>query len=160
MEPLRHHHGHHSSSHHVPKVTVDYGPTEAQIKHNKRKALARPGWARVLIRLFTLAVSIALVTVLAQSTAVWYSTRHAILQQPNGFRMPSWPNGMNMTPSYVMLAVAALAVIVQILAALTLVGGVCRNPNYARKYANKSRSGGFESRNCTPGPFSLPQPLA
>jgi hypothetical protein len=140
-------------------VTVDYGPTEAQIKHNKRKALARPGWARVLIRLFTLAVSIALVTVLAQSTAVWYSTRHAILQQPNGFRMPSWPNGMNMTPSYVMLAVAALAVIVQILAALTLIGGVCINLIQIRDIANRSRFGAFESQICTPGPFSSHQLL-
>src|ERR1700754_4860999 len=98
MEPLRHHHGRshsHSGHSHGPSVTVNYGPSKEQIHHAKRKELARPNFRRTLIRLITLAVGISIVGVLAQATAVWYTTRHDVLRQPNGFRMPGWPEGMN-----------------------------------------------------------------
>lgn len=129
MEPLRHHHP--RSHSHGPTVTVNYGPSKEQIKHAKRKALARPNVRRTLIRLFTLAVGISIVAVLGQATAGWYMTRNDVLSQPSGLRMPGWPQGMNLTPTYVMLSVAAVAILVQILAALTLCGPVSPQPCHA-----------------------------
>lgn len=117
MEPLRHLNTHSQS------LNNGSGPSYEQVQNSKKKALARPNHLRVIIRLITLAVGASIVGVLAHAAAVWYTTRYDILMQPHGVLMRGWPAQMSLIPTWVMLAAAAIAIIVQIVALLTLVGG-------------------------------------
>ncbi len=64
--------------------------------------------------------------VLAHAAVVWYTTRNDILMQPHGVRMRGWPTHMNLKPTWLMLAVAVIAMIVQTAALVTLLRGVSR----------------------------------
>jgi hypothetical protein len=120
MEPLRHLKLHQQTA----RPQSSSAPERARL--TKAKALARPNYIRVTIRLLTFIIGASIIGVLAHSAAVWYSTRNAILKQPHGFRMRAWPARMNLTPTWVMLAVAVVAIFVQIIALLSLIGGVSR----------------------------------
>lgn len=123
MEPYRHH-SHHGHHHDGPAVSFNIGPTYEQIRRAKRQALAKPNFVRIMVRITTLALGAAILGVLAQASIIWYTTRYDVLSQPDGFRMPGWPNQMSLTPTWLMLAAALVGVIVQVVALLTLVGGV------------------------------------
>jgi hypothetical protein len=120
MESLRHHHGPHVDN----TFAIDLPPSHQQVKQEERKARARPSLLRIIIRTFTLAVGASILAVLAQSVAVWYMTRHTILSQPGKLPQPGWPSTMDLKPTYLMLAAAGIAVIIQLVAFFTLVGPV------------------------------------
>jgi hypothetical protein len=120
MEPLRH------LKIHQQTTRPQDGSAPEKAGLTKAKALARPNYVRVTIRLLTFIIDASIVGVLAHSAAVWYSTRNAILKQPHGFRMRAWPARMDLVPTWVMLAVGAIAIFVQIIALLSLIGGVSR----------------------------------
>ncbi|KIX97719.1 uncharacterized protein Z520_06497 [Fonsecaea multimorphosa CBS 102226] len=120
MEPLRSLNTHGQSPH--LRVDTSY----EQVRNAKRKALTRPNRLRVIVRLITLTVGASIVGVLAHAAFVWYSTRNYILMQPHGIRMRGWPAQMDLIPTWIMLAVAVIAIVVQIVALLTLLRGVYR----------------------------------
>lgn len=90
----------------------------------KRKALARPNRLRIIIRLITLVIGASISAVLIHTTLFWYTTRWDILRQSQVYRMRGWPAQMDLTPTLVMLSVAVAAIVVQVVALLTLVGKV------------------------------------
>ena len=79
---------------------------------------------RVAVRTFSLIIGSAVVGVLAHASAVWFSTRYVVQQQPDGSRQRAWPAQMDLWPTWVMLGAAVIAILVQIVAFLTLCGGV------------------------------------
>jgi hypothetical protein len=122
MENYRHHHhGHVENSY-----SIDIPASAAQVKHAERRARTRPSFRRIILRIISLAVGASVLAVLAHATYVWFATRNGVLMLANGVTMPSWPAEMDLKPTWIMLATAAFAVLVQILALLTLVGKVGR----------------------------------
>ncbi|OQU96079.1 hypothetical protein CLAIMM_02215 isoform 2 [Cladophialophora immunda] len=117
MEPLRHLNTHGQSPH------AGVGASHELERSAKKRALARPNLLRVVIRLITLTVGASIVGVLAHAAVVWYTTRNDILMQPHGIRMRGWPAQMNLIPTWIMLSVAVIAMVVQIIALLTLLRG-------------------------------------
>jgi hypothetical protein len=120
MEPLRHL----SLPQQITRPQSSGAPEKARL--TKANALARPNYVRVAIRLLAFIIGTSIVGVLAHSAAVWYSTRNAILKQPHGFRMRAWPARMDLIPTWIMLAVAVVAIFVQVVALLSLIGGVSK----------------------------------
>ncbi|KIW70961.1 hypothetical protein PV04_03188 [Phialophora macrospora] len=122
MESLRHHQ--------VPNADTSYpmdlAPAHQQVKQEERKARARPSLPRIVIRTLTLVVGASILSVLANAVAVWYTTRHTVLSQPGKLPQPGWPSTMDLKPTWLMLAAATIAVIVQIVAFFTLVGPIRR----------------------------------
>ncbi|OAP54955.1 hypothetical protein AYL99_10655 [Fonsecaea erecta] len=117
MEPLRSHNTHGQS--HFASVSTSYD----QVRNAKKTALARLNRLRVVVRLITLTVGASIVGVLAHAAVVWYTTRDDVLMQPHGIRMRGWPAQMDLVPTWIMLAVAVIAIVVQIFALLTLLRG-------------------------------------
>lgn len=114
MEPLRH-----------LQSNLSGGPsTTPFVANSRRRRQAIPHSIRVGIRIFALATSAAIVGVLTHSSAVWFSTRYVVQQQPDGSRQRAWPAHMELWPTWVMLGAAVIAILVQMLAFLTLCGGV------------------------------------
>lgn len=120
MEPLRLLNIHGRPMNSSPKLGEELG------QNAQKRALARPNFLRTITRVITLAVGASVLGALAHAAAVWYSTRNDILAQPHGVRMRGWPAQMDLTPTWVMLAAAVMAIVVQIIALLTLVGSVSR----------------------------------
>jgi hypothetical protein len=120
MEPLRLLNGGNQS------LISGNGVNHDQVRNAKQRALvlARPNVLRVIVRIITLAVGASVLGVLAHAAAVWYTTRNDVLMQPHGIRMRGWPAQMDMIPTWLMLAVAAIAILVQVVALLTLIRGV------------------------------------
>jgi hypothetical protein len=114
MEPLRHFQSDGRS-----------GPsTTPLVADSRRRRQAIPHSLRVCIRIAALATGAAIVGVLAHASAVWFSTRFVVQQQPDGSRQRAWPAHMDLWPTWVMLGAAVIAILVQMLAFLTLCGGV------------------------------------
>jgi len=113
MEPLRLLQGDND----VPSIS----PVAA---NSRRRPQAVPHSFRVAVRTFSLIIGSAVVGVLAHASAVWFSTRYVVQQQPDGSRQRAWPAQMDLWPTWVMLGAAVIAILVQIVAFLTLCGGV------------------------------------
>jgi hypothetical protein len=124
MENYRHHHHHHS--HVENSYSIEIPAPAAQVKHAERRARARPSFRRIALRIISLAVGASILAVLAHATYVWFATRNGQLMLANGVTLRSWPAEMDLKPTWIMLAAAALAVLMQILALLTLVGKASR----------------------------------
>jgi hypothetical protein len=116
MEPLRHHSG--------PSLSAEYGPNYNGIRNPQRKALAVPHSVRVVIRIFSLATAASIIGILGHALTVWFGTRNVVQQQPSGIRQRAWPAHIDLWPTWVMLGAAAIAVFIQIVSLLTLLGGV------------------------------------
>jgi hypothetical protein len=121
MEAFRHKHHPHVDN----QFSIELPPSHDQVKQAERKARAKPSFTRIIVRAIALAVGASVLGVLAVSIGVWYSTRHTVLEQPGRLPQAGWPDTMELKPTYLLLAAAGIAVIVQIVSLLTLVGGVC-----------------------------------
>jgi hypothetical protein len=110
--------------HATNQFNIDLPPSAYQVKSSAKRARAKPSAPRVIIRLITLAIGACVLSVLAYSTAVWYSTRHKVTEQPGRLPQAAWPDRMTLKPTYVLLAASIIGVGVQLVALFTLVGSV------------------------------------
>ncbi|OAL35370.1 hypothetical protein AYO20_05421 [Fonsecaea nubica] len=101
-------------------------PTHEQTRRAQGEARAVPNSFRVLVRIVALAAAASIIGVLAHATVVWINTRSVILQQPDGSFQRGWPDHIDLWPTWVMLAAAVIAVVVQLLSMLTFCGGIRR----------------------------------